>query len=162
MYARKGPTSDKFTAAPDKYPQGFFKDKPCRTCGETFSPIAPSHLHCSDDCALSAQTTAYLKRTYGITYDDYHSMLNAQNRYCKICGGEGFVMTGHHKLKLVVDHCHATGAVRGLLCHNCNRALGLLKDDVQTLNNAIAYLEGATTIPTGSTAKRPEAQDTER
>lgn len=157
MYKRSNPTSDKFTATPDKYPQGFFKDKACRTCGETFSPIAPSHLHCSDACSTRASTDRYLNRTYGISLSDYERMLSAQHAHCAICGGEGFAMTEHHKLRLVVDHCHATGRVRGLLCHNCNRALGLLKDDVQSINNAIAYLEGATTIPQGSTAKRPEA-----
>jgi ribosomal protein S27AE len=162
MYQRSNPTSDKFTASPSKYPQGSFKDKPCRTCGETFSPIAPSHLHCSDACSTLAQTNRYLTRTYGITLSDYEAMLEAQNRLCKLCGGEGFCMANHHKLRLVVDHCHRSGAVRGLLCHNCNRALGLLKDNTQTLLNAIAYLEGATTIPEGSTAKRLEAQDTAR
>lgn len=44
-------------------------------------------------------------------------------------------------MKLVVDHCHDTGKIRGLLCHNCNRALGLLKDSVHTLESAIDYLE---------------------
>jgi hypothetical protein len=62
-----------------------------------------------------------------------------------------------HKLKLVVDHCHSSGEVRGLLCHNCNRALGLLKDSVDSLMRAARYLEGATTISKGSTPKRVEA-----
>lgn len=68
-------------------------------------------------------------------------------------------MLNHHKSKLVVDHCHDTGIVRGLLCHNCNRALGLFKDKIEVLKNAIKYLEGATTIPSGSTPKRVEARD---
>lgn len=50
-------------------------------------------------------------------------------------------MANHHKMKLVVDHCHVTGKVRGLLCHNCNRALGLLKDSVDNLSKAIDYLK---------------------
>lgn len=147
MYARSNPTSDKFTATPDKYPQGRFKPKSCRTCGEMFSPIAPSHLHCSDECSSKAQTNRYLQRNYGINLTKYETMLEEQGHCCKLCGGEGFLMKENHKVKLVVDHCHATGAVRGLLCHNCNRALGLLKDDTETLTKAIAYLEGATTIP---------------
>lgn len=56
-------------------------------------------------------------------------------------------MKPSHKLKLVVDHCHSSGEVRGLLCHNCNRALGLFKDSRENLLNAVEYLEGATTIP---------------
>lgn len=148
MYAMKNKSSDEFTAAPEKYPQKHFKPKPCRLCGTTFEPQAPSHLYCSDRCAERALSSAYLKRTYGITLDDYEAMLEEQNHRCKICGSEGFVMDkDRHKIKLVVDHCHETGAVRGLLCHNCNRALGLLKDSTDTLKSAIAYLEGATTIP---------------
>jgi len=50
-------------------------------------------------------------------------------------------MRKHHKTKLVVDHCHSTGKIRGLLCHNCNRALGLMQDNVETLQNAIDYLK---------------------
>lgn len=46
-----------------------------------------------------------------------------------------------HKLKLVVDHCHSSGKVRGLLCHNCNRALGLFQDSMSSLTRAIEYLK---------------------
>jgi len=159
-YARSNPTSDKFTATPSKYPQGAFKDKPCKQCGTLFSPLAPSHLHCGDACSSLSQSERYLKRTYGIGVSDYQAMLEAQNHCCKLCGGEGFTMAKHHTMKLVVDHCHSTGVVRGLLCHNCNRALGLLKDNTGTLRAAIAYLDGATTIPQGSRAKRLEAPST--
>jgi hypothetical protein len=152
MYAMKNKSSEQQTAAPEKYPQRYFKPKPCRHCGTEFTPKAPSHLYCGDRCSQRALTSAYLKRTYGITIETYEHMLEDQNHRCKICGGEGFLMDrDRHKIKLVVDHCHVTGAVRGLLCHNCNRALGLLKDSKETLLSAIAYLEGATTIPKGST-----------
>lgn len=147
MYAKMNPTADKFTASPEKYPQGRFNDKPCRRCDKVFSPIAPSHLFCSDACSTAVRTDSYLKRTYGITGDDYHVMYSNQSGRCAICEGEGFTLDPKHKLRLVVDHCHATGKVRGLLCHNCNRALGLLKDDTKRFKTAIAYLEGATTIP---------------
>lgn len=50
-------------------------------------------------------------------------------------------MKACHRIKLVVDHDHATGKVRGLLCHNCNRALGLLHDNPVTINNALEYLK---------------------
>lgn len=67
-------------------------------------------------------------------------------------------MAGHHKLKLVVDHCHKTGRIRGLLCHNCNRALGLLQDDVGVLRKAIGYLKGVETTSKGRRPKRAKAQ----
>ena len=139
------------TASPDKYPQGYFKPKKCRWCGNIFNPNAPSHLFCSQECADAAGEDNYFRRTYGICRDEYLDLLDKQNGKCAICGGEGFVMNkDRHKAKLVVDHDHATGKVRGLLCHNCNRALGLLHDNVEHFNVAIKYLEGATTIPQGS------------
>ena len=146
------------TALPSKYPQGYFKDKPCRECGKVFSPKAPSELYCSDKYKDIAITSRYLENNYGINYHDYKRMQEGQQYKCAICGSEGFVMdTSRHNLKLVVDHDHATGVVRGLLCHNCNRGLGLFHDSTADLKAAISYLERATTIPKGSTPKQVEA-----
>lgn len=80
-------------------------------------------------------------RNYGITRQDYNTLLSQQDNKCKLCGGEGFAMAPGGKVKLVVDHCHATGVIRGLLCHNCNRGLGLFKDNLETLKTAISYLK---------------------
>lgn len=80
-------------------------------------------------------------------------MLNTQNHLCKICNLPGFKLDPRSKTLLVVDHCHSTGKVRGLLCHNCNRALGLFKDNTNSIENALNYLKGAETIPKGSTLK---------
>ena len=106
-----------------------------------------------------AYSERYLRRSYGITLTEYERLLEKQHHRCAICGGEGFLMDkNRHRIKLVVDHNHSTGEVRGLLCHNCNRALGLLHDDENSLRKALSYLQGATTIPYGSRAKtRPEA-----
>lgn len=147
------------TATPDKYPQGRFKDKACRRCGTIFSPVAPSHLYCSQECADDAYSERYLKKAYGISLDEYRKMREAHNDRCDICGSEGFtIATGKQRavtLKLAVDHDHITGEIRGLLCHNCNRALGLMQDDVAALRKAADYLEGATTIPKGSSGEAP-------
>jgi len=77
-----------------------------------------------------------LKRLYGITNADYNAMLLAQNGKCKICNINK-CLTGK---RLAVDHDHATGKVRGLLCGNCNKALGLFKDSATIIEAAIAYL----------------------
>lgn len=134
------------TATPDKYPQGYFKEKKCKHCKTLFSPRAPSHMYCSQECADVGMNNRYLKNNYNMTINDYNDLYNHQNGLCYICNTEGFTMAEHHKMKLVVDHCHTTGKVRGLLCHNCNRALGLLKDNVDYFKRAIVYLESATTI----------------
>lgn len=115
--------------------------RPCNLCGEAYQPYAPSNLYCSEGCIKDGRLNSYLKRVYGITLIDYKAMLDSQNHLCKICGAEGFLMKEHHQIKLVVDHCHQSGKVRGLLCHNCNRALGLLKDSPEILLSAKNYLE---------------------
>ena len=140
-------TQSDMTATPDKYPQGRFKVKPCRWCSNQFQPLAPSHLYCSDECADKGQTDNYLRKTYSIGYNDFFEMFNAQDGKCKICKQAGFALVPNQRVYLVVDHCHTTGAVRGLLCHNCNRGLGMFQDDLATLRSAVEYLEGATTIP---------------
>jgi len=77
-----------------------------------------------------------LKKMYGITLEDYNKMSSSQKHVCKICGDDE-----PYNTSLAVDHCHATGKVRGLLCSNCNRALGFMKDSVEILQNAIKYLK---------------------
>lgn len=134
------------TASPSKYPQGHFKDKGCKLCSSVFSPMAPSQHYCSDRCKSYVEINNYYKKTYNIEYSDVLWMLETQDYLCAICKEVGFDMNEHVRSSLNVDHCHATGQVRGLLCHNCNRALGLLKDDVNRFKTAIEYLESATTI----------------
>ena len=92
-------------------------------------------------------TDKYLQRNYNMTICDFIEMYERQGGRCAICGCRGFKMKNSSMTSLVVDHDHETGKVRGLLCHNCNRALGSLHDDIPTLLQAVNYLKGATTIP---------------
>lgn len=78
-----------------------------------------------------------MMRKYGITVDEYNSMLYAQEYQCAICG----TSAEENKQDLAVDHCHNTGTVRGLLCKACNRGLGMFKDDTDLLNKALEYLD---------------------
>lgn len=141
MFLKTNRRQAEMTATPEKYPQGYFKEKECRKCSTIFSPKAPSHLYCSQECADYALVEKHLKNTYGITYEEYLKLLADQKEKCAICGGEGFKIDPRQKIKLVIDHCHTTGRVRGMLCHNCNRGLGLFKDSVYNLQKAIDYLE---------------------
>lgn len=77
-----------------------------------------------------------LKRKFNITIEDYNDMLKTQNNVCAICLNK--CNTGNN---LAVDHDHVSGKVRGLLCKNCNTAIGLLKENSDTLKQAINYLE---------------------
>ena len=81
-----------------------------------------------------------LKRMYGITSEIYDELLTRQNGKCKICQRHVSEVSNKHKKNLCVDHCHDTGKIRGLLCDKCNRAIGLLNDDVEMLKKAIIYL----------------------
>ncbi len=141
------------TANPSKYPQGYFNNKPCKTCKKEFSPMAPSNMYCGDECADIATTKRYLKKNYKMTIEQYKELVDKHNGSCAICGGAGFEIVRNQRSLLIIDHCHSTGVVRGLLCHNCNRALGLFKDSTESLKKAISYLERATTISSESTLK---------
>ena len=76
-----------------------------------------------------------LKHRFGLSLENYKELLKNQNNSCKICKIP--CRTGK---MLAVDHNHKTGNIRGLLCAYCNRALGLLNDDTQLLEEAIKYL----------------------
>ncbi|GAA3729966.1 hypothetical protein GCM10022239_03230 [Leifsonia bigeumensis] len=77
-----------------------------------------------------------LKAKFGITIEEYERMLAMQDGRCRICG-----TLPAEKRRLAVDHDHATGEIRGLLCSHCNTALGFMGDDVTRLSAAIGYLK---------------------
>ena len=76
-----------------------------------------------------------LKYSYGMTLADYDALLAKQNGVCFICE------TKPPNQTLAVDHHHATGVVRGLLCRDCNLGVGNFKDDPHLTRRATAYLE---------------------
>ena len=84
-----------------------------------------------------------LKHNYGITPEEVVVMLEAQGHRCKICDIELLKENGARNCKRghVVDHCHTTGRIRGILCHRCNQGLGLFRDNPDFLATAIKYLQ---------------------
>lgn len=89
----------------------------------------------------------HLVRKYGVDLPTYSAMLRAQDGRCAICGA---AEAEQFKGVLHVDHCHDTGEVRGLLCRGCNHMLGVVKDDPEVLQKAIAYLMAPPGKPTPS------------
>lgn len=79
-----------------------------------------------------------LMENYGITLEQYELMLELQGGKCEICGSDD---PSHNSGRFVVDHCHQTNKVRGLLCGECNFMIGKAADDVGRLKSAIAYIE---------------------
>ena len=127
----------------------------CRYCGEAKPPEQFSHspLRCRS-CEVvrvrewkkrnRLKTAAYaaspkgrivekrarLKRVYGLALEEHEEMKERQGNLCAICGEPESSPSGRSAKvsELAIDHCHKTGAVRGLLCRKCNTALGNLED----------------------------------
>lgn len=97
----------------------------------------------ANDTARGSTQDWYYGRKYGITKMDYDKLAESQLNKCDICG------THQDNLDrlLDVDHCHKSGKIRGLLCRHCNLLIGHAKDSVETLKNAVEYLN-KNTVPT--------------
>ena len=90
------------------------------------------------DKAKQNQRNGHVKRTHGITQEQYEVMLGNQGGVCAICGA-GQPSCGHKHF--AIDHCHTTGKIRALLCFHCNTAIGHFKEDAEVMQRAIRYLE---------------------
>jgi hypothetical protein len=84
---------------------------------------------------LQKQRDYALRWKYGITLAQFEQMQHEQNDKCKICHRDD--------RELFVDHCHASGIVRGLLCTQCNTAAGLIADSPETAQSMADYLRNA-------------------
>jgi|SRR6187549_410108 len=113
----------------------------CKSCQQQL--VAERKAAEPDKVRLSS-VKAHIKRKYAMTWEEYLDWYNRQAGNCKICGTHFplLILYGLH-----VDHCHKTGRIRGLLCRDCNTGIGLLKDDPDRLQAAIAYLKPE--IPSG-------------
>ena len=72
----------------------------------------------------------FMRRKFSLTEDQYNNLMSNTN--CQICDCK--------LTKKCIDHCHSTNKIRGVLCNNCNTALGLVGDNVDTLHKMINYL----------------------
>lgn len=125
----------------------------CEVCNKEVP--ANRKKHCSSKCnkqayllknptkVLLGNRISHIKQTYGLTWEDYVSLYERCNGKCTICKTPVELMgrTKKHANVARIDHCHATGKVRGLLCNECNKGLGCFKDNIESLKNAINYLE---------------------
>jgi Autographiviridae endonuclease VII len=83
-------------------------------------------------------------RKYGLSSEDFDAMFAAQGSMCANSGCES-ISPGRTK-GWCVDHCHTTGKIRGILCHNCNLSLGLAKDCKTRLLGLVGYLDKHTEV----------------
>ncbi len=132
----------------------------CSICGHSFKPRNKTHKYCSPRCRQVAtndrvrkymrtdkgralkkksnekwadrKRVSELKTRYGVTPEQYEEILKYSQEMCFICKTTD---------DLCLDHCHATGVVRGFLCRRHNAALGGFEDNVESLELAIEYLK---------------------
>lgn len=103
----------------------------CRAC---VLAVSSAYYRTIEPHRAAAWRQAYhLKRSYGMTLEEYEWLASSQDNKCLVCDKSG--------LLLDVDHCHATGRIRGLLCHYCNVALGLLRDDARIITGLLQYVQ---------------------
>ena len=141
--------------------------KRCRRCGVEknrtefhasrqgkFGPVLKSSCKVCDAASVRAwyaqnsdqsntnRRRLQLQQVYGLSVEKYEALKSAQDGVCAICKSPETAVHGTRgtRFGLSVDHCHDSSDVRGLLCQRCNRAIGLLGDDVELLRSAITYL----------------------
>lgn len=84
-----------------------------------------------------SQWRVHIRNTLGATPEMYDAMYVSQGGKCAICAT---TEPGGRRTRFSIDHCHITGAIRGLLCVACNSGLGYFRDDKDRLTTAISYL----------------------
>jgi len=89
----------------------------------------------ADPSVKRAERAGHLRRTYGITIEEYERLLASQGGGCAICGRQP-----RRDVSLHLDHDHESGQLRGILCFRCNNALGDFDDDPALLQQAVSYL----------------------
>lgn len=115
----------------DKDSQGKVSRHTCRICRNK----RRCEYHTRRGLGLKRKRLSY---QYGITLEQYNSMVKLQNNLCLLCNRTNLNQWG---TDLVVDHCHSTGKVRGLLCDKCNKGLGQFEDNIEVMIKAINYLK---------------------
>lgn len=81
-----------------------------------------------------------LKQAYGVGIEYFDSKLAEQNGVCAICKCDRKVLWRGKAVRMALDHDHNSNEPRGILCLNCNRALGLLEEDPERMKNMIDYI----------------------
>lgn len=107
----------------------------CRDC-RTKDNLNRYHTKESTKEAHARAALKHSLKKYGLTVEQYNEMQEKQSGRCAICN-----QPEEQDRRLAVDHCHATGKVRALLCQSCNTGLGLFRDSEALLMAAANYLQ---------------------
>lgn len=123
--------------------QRSYPDKPCAACGDLFTPGGSRALYCAS--CLPGVTEGrvhdhHLQTTYGITLEEYETLIEGQGGVCAICGRPPKVNRLH------TDHDHVTLLVRGALCYQCNANVIKRHHTGELLRRAADYLDNPPAI----------------
>ncbi len=110
-----------------KMANGF--DSICKECNKTKSTRWLKNNH-------KVSSAIQAKKNYGISRENFKTLMAA--KCCEICKKEFTINNNKDKH---IDHCHTSKKIRGILCFNCNTALGKFRDDSKLLLEAIKYLK---------------------
>lgn len=115
------------------------RKRPAKQCSVA---ACENHVYAKGMCHQHYIRQRGLSKNYGLSLEDEARMLVEQGGVCAICSGYRRSTNGlsGKTMDFHLDHDHATGSVRGLLCDQCNRGIGLLGDDTVTLATALSYL----------------------
>lgn len=114
-----------------------YEGVPCRRGGHTTRYLNGNCVTCANDGRLRASR---LWRTYGLTVEDEEALWASTAGKCPICQ-KAMERSGlMSSSRAVVDHCHASGKVRSIICNGCNRGLGYFGDNPEALEAAASYL----------------------
>ncbi len=122
----------------DKNPNQWRFNSPCKVCYKDKS---------RDEKRKAYQRDRALINKYGIDSRTYYALLSSQDQKCAICRTPFDPQRKH----FAVDHCHASGKIRGILCEPCNLGLGYFRDNTDRLGAAIRYLATTSASPSAGT-----------
>ena len=113
----------------DRWAQKHYLSARCKPCHQEYKRASPT--------TPRNRKAEKLQLRYGLTYEQWENMRQAEGYRCMICG----ISEDEIGKKLDVDHCHDSGKVRGILCNPCNTVLGHARDKIEILEAAVVYLK---------------------
>jgi len=145
-YTKKCKSCDKLKPLTDFY--NIKKEQRCKLC---VKEVRKQHYNKNKEVII-ARVAEYrkhnpekirdtkLKQAYGVGTDYFKAKLKEQSNVCAGCGQNRKVRWRDKEVEMALDHDHLTKDPRGVLCIKCNRGLGLLEENIQTMLNLIDYL----------------------